>query len=73
MINVTKFVAAIGSLFAMIALMPAELQKEIPQLFPEAERGRIGVALALLAFVARYIASRQGTLPPQNKDENPPQ
>ena len=71
MINVSKFVAAIGSFLAMIALMPAELQKEIPQLFPEAERGRIGIGLALLAFVARYITARQGTTTPTTKNEDP--
>jgi hypothetical protein len=72
MLPITKFIAAIGSFLAMIALMPAELQKEIPQLFPEAQRGRIGIALALLAFVARYITARQGTTPPNTKNENPP-
>ena len=61
--QITKFVAAIGSLLAMFALMPAELQKQIPQLFPEAERGRIGIILALVAFVARYITTRNDTKP----------
>ncbi len=61
MFHITKFIAAIGSFLAMIALMPAQFQTEIPQLFPEAQRGRIGIALALLAFVARYITARNGT------------
>jgi hypothetical protein len=61
MLPITRFVAALSSFLAMLALMPKELQEQIPQLFPEPVRGKIGIALALLAFIARYTTARADT------------
>lgn len=58
MLPVTRFLGSIGSLLALLALMPKELQNQIPQLFPEQYRGKIGILLALLVFVSRYASSR---------------
>jgi hypothetical protein len=61
MVPVTRFLGSIGSLLALLALLPKELQSQIPQLFPEQYRGKIGILLALLVFVSRYITSRAET------------
>lgn len=61
MLPIARFLASIGSLLALLALMPKELQDQIPQLFPEQLRGKIGIGLALLVFFSRYASSRAET------------
>jgi len=56
--TVSGVIAALASFFALISLAPPELQNQIPQLFPEAHRGQITIALGLIAFVAKAYQSK---------------
>lgn len=62
--NLKSTLSAIGAgilgLAALVADMPSELQKQIAQPFPEAQRGYIGMVFAVLAYVAHHysVASR---------------
>lgn len=54
--------AAILGAAALVAEAPPELQKQLPQLFPENERGYITLILGFCAYLAHRYSARHATL-----------
>lgn len=64
--TVSGIIAALTGVLSFIASAPPELQNQIPQLFPEAHRGTIGLWLRVTAAVATmyFAKSAQDQKPP---------